>query len=243
MWNRIIYVPLILLLSAGLAQCTSGDTEGTTEPVAPEADANTGYPEDPDLGPPSGEAESSVEEPKTPEEDTPGELTDDPYGALPDQENKENPDDIMTDPNPPEVDIPDAEADNDITGAFEDPPPTYQPTPGGGKAGKSVKSGKTGKGKSQVASSAPGKGKQTMYVKAILLNVREKPSHKSTIVRRLLGGAKINVEIQGSFAKIRNGQWVNSKYLSTQPTTKRTWSDVQAAWKKSKYQDTWKPKK
>ena len=213
--------------------CTSTEPKGNTDPVVPEMDSDTPYPEDPDLGPAPGEEGATVEEPKSPEEDTPGELTEDPYatpeaGTAPQAE--------------PETAAPEAEAPeeaDDIGGAFEDPQPNYEPAPDAGVPPAGTPFSEAG----EVDDIAPSSGSKVRYVKATLLNVRAEPNFRSPIVKRFLGGAKLNVEISGKFAKIKDGQWVHVKYLSSKPTKKVTWKDVQRAWKKSKYKDTWKPQK
>lgn len=214
-----------LLCVALIAGCTSTDQPGNTEPVSPDPDAQTGYPEDPDLGPPSGEEPPSMEEPASAAEDTPGELTDDPYGPITNDTGSDT----------PMEDAPvDGSVADDIAGSFEDPTPEYEPSPEA-QADSFVEpttpSDDTSTDKMQV----------TRYVNAILLNVRAKPTHRSPIVRRLYGGAKINVEVHGAYAKIQDGQWVRTRYLSSKPTKKITAKDVEAAWRKSRYKDTWKP--
>jgi hypothetical protein len=230
MWQQSMLAAFYLFVATAFvtAGCTSTEPKGNTDPVVPEMDSDTPYPEDPDLGPAPGEEGSAVEEPKAPEEDTPGELTDDPYAeTAPPAETA------------PEVEVPGTENDTDIGGAFEDPQPNYEPAPDAGVP-------PVGTPFSEAAEEddiAPSSGEQVRYVKAILLNVRQEPNFKSPIVRRLLGGAKVNVEIDGTYAKLKEGQWVHVRYLSSKPTKKISWKDVQRAWKKSKYKDTWKPQK
>jgi hypothetical protein len=235
MWQKSLLTVCSISFACLLATlgCTSTEPKGNTDPVVPEMDSDTPYPEDPDLGPPPGEEGATVEEPKTPEEDTPGELTEDPYSA----------NDAGTVPQSdletvaPSVEAP--EETDDIGGAFEDPQPNYEPAPDAGVPSAGTPFSEAG----EVDDIAPSSGTQVRYVKAILLNVRQEPNFKSPIVRRLLGGAKLNVDISGKFAKLQEGQWVHVKYLSSKPTKKVTWKDVQSAWKKSKYKDTWKPQK
>lgn len=235
MLTRSLFLKVVLAVSVFTANngCTSTETEGNTEPVAPDTPEaeGSGYPEDPEMGAPSGEEAAAVE-PKTPEEDTPGELTDDPYSTLPDQESNEPSEDLMTKPNPPEVDVPDSESD--ISGSFEEPQPDYGPAPE--SDGPTVDEPFENQGLSVE------KPTVTRYVKAVLLNVRQKPSSRSPIVRRFYGGAKLKVQIHGKYAKLKEGQWVHTKYLSSKPTKKMGKKDVQAAWKRSKYKDTWKRK-
>lgn len=233
MLTRSLFLQVVFTISifAGNTSCTSTETAGNTEPVAPETEEGTGYPEDPEMGAPTGE-EAAAAEPKTPEDDTPGELTDDPYGTLPDQENKETPEDLMTKPNPPEIDIPNNEGE--VAESFEDPQPNYEPAPesGGPEVAEPFDNpGMTGNKKTV-----------TRYVKAVLLNVRQSPSAKSPIVRRFYGGAKLKVEIHGKYAKLKEDQWVHTRYLSSKPTKKMGKADVEQAWNKSRYKDTWKPK-
>lgn len=215
-----------VLLIAAFTGCTSTDEGGNTEPVAPESDPNTGYPEDPDLGPPSGEEPSAVQEPAAPEDDTPGELTDDPYGPITEQQNSDSP--ALTD----QPDDTNPVTGDDITGSFENPTPEYEPAPDAAGDDSFVE---------PMVDTGNSNGKVTRYVRAILLNVRAQPTFRSPIVRRLYGGAKLQVEIQGTYAKLRDGQWVHTRYLSSKPTRKVTASEVEAAWRKSRYKDTWKP--
>ena len=93
-----------------------------------------------------------------------------------------------------------------------------------------------------ATSSTPAPGAVVRYVDALLLNVRLAPSYKSKIVRRLRGGTKIYVQVINSrFAKIKHGEYVSRKFLSTTPTQKVSQKEVEKAWQKSKYKDTWKP--
>jgi hypothetical protein len=233
---RTIRIALVLsALLAAQSGCTSTDEAGNTEPVAPESEPNTGYPEDPDLGAPSGEEQSSVQEPATPEEDTPGELTDDPYGAPSDKQNSDSASDIMTEPEKANPDTTNPVTGDDLTGSFEDPQPEYEPS--------EAPTGDTFTEPVTDDAGTASQGKTTRYVRAILLNVRSRPNYRSPIVRRLYGGAKVQVEIHGTYAKLRDGQWVHTRYLSSKPTKKATAKDVEAAWKKSKYKDNWKPGK
>ncbi len=236
MWQQSMLAAFSIFFAAMLATigCTSTEPKGNTDPVVPEMNSDTPYPEDPDLGPAPGEEGTTVDEPKTPEEDTPGELTEDPYGT-PEVES-------TPEPTAPEVEAPASEApeaEDDIGGAFEDPQPNYEPAPDAGVPSVGTPFTEA----EDDADIAPSAGANVRYVKAILLNVRQEPNFRSPIVRRLLGGAKVNVEISGKFAKIKDGQWVHVKYLSSKPTKKISWKDVQRAWKKSKYKDTWKPQK
>lgn len=233
MWQKFLLAACSIFFVSLFANvgCTSTEPKGNTEPVVPEMDSDTPYPEDPELGPAPGEEGAAAEEPKTTEEDTPGELNEDPYGAA-DSAAAPQPE-----PGPVTPDGDTAEEADDIGGAFEDPQPNYEPAPDAGVPPAGTPFSEAGEVDNTLASG----GTNVRYVKAILLNVRQEPNFKSPIVRRLLGGAKLKVEISGKFAKIKDGQWVHVKYLSSKPTKKVTWKDVQRAWKKSKYKDTWKP--
>ena len=86
-------------------------------------------------------------------------------------------------------------------------------------------------------------GQTTRYVDAILLNVRSKPNARAPIVRRLLGGARVRVEIHGGWSKLRAGQWVRTRHLSKTPTRRVSRAEADKAWRNSKYRDSWKPAK
>ena len=83
--------------------------------------------------------------------------------------------------------------------------------------------------------------KVVRYVDALLLNVRSEPNFRAPIVRRLLGGAKIRVKIEGNFAKLQTGQYVSTKFLREQPTRRVSRMEVVKAWRRSKYKDKWVP--
>jgi hypothetical protein len=207
----------MLLLSA----CTDGD-EAPQEPVSPDAESGTGYSEDPDMSPPAGE-DAPPEDSAAAGEDTPGALTDDPFGAPPEGAPKDE----------------GATAD-DYGKSFDNDPPAYEAPeePVANTAPTIPDEVEPDSGDAPAASSASG----GQYVDALLLNVRSGPNMRSPIVRRLLGGARVEVlETRGKYAKIKNGQWVAAKYLSDTPTRKVSRAEVAKAWKKSRYKDNWKP--
>jgi hypothetical protein len=57
--------------------------------------------------------------------------------------------------------------------------------------------------------------KTAMFVTTETLNVRSSPSPVAPVVGKLTRGSMFNVTVQGSWAKIGDGQYVSVKYLST----------------------------
>lgn len=224
---------------AFLSACTTDNPEGQTEPVAP-SEETTPYPEDPDMA--KMDEGSSVPPEASPDEEPVGELTDDPFDKGATAPAEEPPTEIAEDGLP----VPD-EGDT-YEGAFEDKQPGFEKAPGGAPEvtppdiKDDVTSPMADVDSDTQTASAP-QGKATYYVDAILLNVRSRASQKAPIVRRLLGGAKIHVEVKGAWGKIKNGQWVRSRYLSTSPTRKVSRKEAEKAWQGSRYKDTWKPGK
>lgn len=215
----------------------SGDPQTPSEPVT--ASGTEAASADPGNTQPVEEAIPN-EAPSNTADDTPGSLTDDPYGA------PQMPQGSGDEAAPAEGTAP--STTDDYNEAFEsdlesgDTSSSSNNTPDSGinnqkpSSNKKTKSGKYSKG------GKSGK-KLTRYVNATLLNVRSKPNAKAPIVRRLLGGAKVEVEIHGQFAKIKEGQWCRTKFLSETPTKKVSRSEAEGAWKNSKYKDNWKPAK
>lgn len=217
-----------VLASLSLVGCT-GDDETMQEPVSPDAEAGTGYSEDPDMSPPAGEEQPAPDATAT--DDTTGELSNDPFGAAP----------AGTDDAPGTADDYSKSFDNDSPepdAAPDQPAIQTAPMIPDDDATTTVDSG----GSDAVGGMDAGGSAGSHYVDALLLNVRSGPSMRSPIVRRLLGGAKVDIiENRGRYAKIKNGQWVATKHLSSSPTRKVTRGEVTKAWKKSRYKDTWKP--
>jgi hypothetical protein len=58
-----------------------------------------------------------------------------------------------------------------------------------------------------------GSGPQVRYIKAVELNVREKPDRYSKIVGVLKGGDKVRVQVKGGWAKLDEGRWIRSRWL------------------------------
>ena len=58
-----------------------------------------------------------------------------------------------------------------------------------------------------------GSGKQTRYIKADRLNIREKPNRFSKVVGELQHGDQVHVTIRGAWAKLEDGQWIRSRWL------------------------------
>lgn len=231
---RFVVALAALSLTCVLAGCT-GDDVAPQEPVQPTEEA-TPYPDDPALAGPAADNQPA-DEPAAPDadgqggapSDTPaaddatGSLSDDPFGAPKDMPKmQDEPADDTSDSDatmpPPEEDYGDA---------FDNP--TTAPATPAGKATPSAPGNK--KGKKKTSSIGPGAGKVTRYVNAMLLNVRNAPRSNAKVVRRLLGGAKIYVEEKGTYAKIKNGQWVRTKYLSAEPTEKVSRTQVDQAWR------------
>lgn len=208
--------------------CTNDDTQ-VEEPVTEDIDTST-YPDDPDLDNPStdiyGGGESDIAN-----DESVG-LTDDPFGA----------------------------DTGDHTGSFSGSdfdeaaaPDTGMAADDGIDAGADAwidegttltENDSSGDWSSNDSSSAQSSGgKEVRYVDAILLNVRARPSVRSKIVRRLLGGARVYVQtnVGGGYAKYKNGQYIKQKYLSSTPTKKVSRAEATRAWKKSRYKDTWRP--
>jgi hypothetical protein len=235
---------LFAALVAASSACTSPDQPGQTEPVAP-ADETTPYPEDPDMAKGGGELDQP-EDTGSKSGEAVGELTDDPFkNQSPAAEGTPPSDADLSEDGLP---IPDE--GEPYGGTFEEPQPGYEPSPDQGKVVPPVVAGddfatppalddappanpkKPGKGKAGKLTKAP-KGKTTRYVNAVLLNVRGKPTTKSKVVRRLLGGAKIYVQIgKGGWAKIRDGQWVRTSFLSSAPTRRVSRAEADKAWQK-----------
>ena len=226
---RLMRACSVLLTFTALA-CTS-DPAPTIEPIT---DSGTEAAPTTDEAI-AAEAPFTSEPPLATEEDTPCSLTDDPYGAPEPPQNNGTDTPAASETAPEVIDDYGGAFESDLEGAASDSlpaPGTNVATPGT-KNGKSAKPGKSSKGRKKVF----------RYVNATLLNVRGKPSPRAPIVRRLLGGAKVEVELHGRFAKIRNGQWCHAKFLSDTPTKKVSRAEVEQAWKNSKVKDRWKPKK
>ena len=98
------------------------------------------------------------------------------------------------------------------TGTAVPPPPPPPPTPSSDVSGALAGGAKA----------AEGTVSGDRYVKGWVLTVRSQPNLNSKVVKYLLGGTKVSVEIQGEWAKIKDGQWLRSKYLSETPTRKVT---------------------
>ncbi len=203
--------------------CAGDGADTPQEPVAPTTE-ETPYPEDPDMAP-------KPDEGTAPKDDVPdgvGELTADPF------EGKKSPDDALAESTPNDEVLPPPDEGDTMGGALEGNEPNYKSSPGtspdvpGEKAAKAGKKAKKGKG------AAAGKGKQQRYVDAVMLNVRGKPAKGAPVVRRLLGGAMIHVEMHGKWAKIKEGQWVRTKYLAAEPTKKVSRAEADKAWHQSK---------
>lgn len=218
--SSLLVLPFFIALT--VVGCTD-DAEPGTEPVAGDA----GVPaDDPAMAqPPDGAANSATTEPQ--EEELPGALTDDPFGA---PQPPGGTGDAAADGTPPPDGTAPQPPPDDYSGAFESdidydaPPQGAAATPDtapAAPAGKAAKKGKSGQ-------------KVTRYVNAMLLNIRSKPSLKAPVVRRLLGGAKIDVELHGQYAKLKEGQWCRAKFLSETPTKKVSRAEVDKAWKRGK---------
>ncbi len=253
--KHLALASLLTLLT--VVACT-GDEEKPQEPIAPTADTSA-YPEDPALASPedppgigsnaegaaggdtSVNAEPGIEEPV---DNDAGALTEDPFGSpknVPKMNDKS--DDSLKDvpeTPPEELDIPVGEGMEGASQQGQGPAvrPTGKVTPKAPFKGKTVKK-KSGKSKAAAASQPPA-GKATRYVKPIMLNVRAKPDGKAKVVRRLLGGAKIFVEAQGEWSKLKDDQWVRTSQLSEAPTKKVSAGEAAKAWKG---QDKWTPPK
>lgn len=232
-------IALAVLLIASVFGCTDDQAgKKTEEPVQPKDESL--YPVDKEYAPPAegdGAASANADAPPaaTPEtesDEPTGTLTDDPVGAPKDLPKMK--DDGTADPSES------APHEESYTGSFESDLPaepgqddpsaeangTPQP-PLGGEIGRATA------------------GSVVKYVDAKLLNVRSGPNLKSPIVKRILGGAKVHAQIKGEYAKIGNGQWVKSKFLSDTPTPQVSASEAEQAWAGSKFKDNWKapPKK
>lgn len=227
-----------LSLALALFGCATDDQPGQTEPVAP-AMESTPYPEDPDMAKADDPtANDAVDEATPADAETVGELTDDPFNkTAPTPPVEDSASESM-----PEDGLPIPDEGEPYDGAFDNAQPTYEKTPGG-EPGSGNLAPATPSDLGGTAVSNSGSGKTTVYVNAILVNVRSSPSFKSPIVRRLLGGAKIHVETKGGWAKIKNGQWLRTKLLSESPTRKVSRAEADKAWRQSKYKDHWKPSK
>jgi hypothetical protein len=221
-WSVAFFATIAALIFA----CTSTDGDAPKEPVAAEPDASP-YPDDPGLTATDSAPADPATEVKPEDTETVGELTDSPFGG-----DTPAPDSATPEETPAPTPADDVEPlVSESTGADTAgmAPPAQEENSGADTAD----AGETG-------DAAAPKGKATRYVAAVLLNVRSSASLRAPVVRRLLGGAKIYVTVQGDFAKIKDGQWVRTKYLSAEPTRKYSAAEADAAWRKSKYKDKWK---
>lgn len=206
----------LCLLGAMPTACSSDDSDKPQEPVAPQSDKGLN-PDDPDA--PKGDNAAAKNgdngEPVAP-------LTDNPFNK--DQAGAQG-DAPGADAAPPPV----ADGGDAMQGALTNEPPAVQPAPSETPSAAEPTKGKgKKKGKAAVAvagdsdAAAPAGGGAEKYVKGYVLNVRSKPTLKAPIVKHLLGGAKVNAEVHGKWAKIGENMWVKARYLSDKPTRKVT---------------------
>lgn len=213
---RWLWIVVANLALTGVS-CSGDGGDNPQEPVAPTTET-TPYPEDPDMAP-----KADGEAPKDDVPDGVGELTADPF------EGKKSPDDPLADSTPnDEAPLPPPDEGDPMGEGLQGNDPNIQAMPGGTPDVPGEKPAKGKKAKKLA------KGKQQRYVDAVMLNVRAKPAKGAPVVRRLLGGAMINVELKGKWAKIKDGQWVRTKFLSAEPTRKVSRSEADKAWHQSK---------
>jgi len=98
-------------------------------------------------------------------------------------------------------------------------------------SGKKKKKAKSKSGP-KIAGKQSKNGESTRYVKAIQLNIRSAPDRKSTVVRRIKGGDKVTVTFEGPWAKLGEGEYIRTKYLSKSPQRAVTEAEIEAAWAK-----------
>jgi len=112
--------------------------------------------------------------------------------------------------------------------------------PAAPKAAARKKSAKAKKSKSKSAAAMAagsggesfGSGSSVRYVTAIQLNVRSAPNRRASMVRRIKGGDKVNVTMTGSWAKLGEGEYVRTKFLSKKPQRVVSEEEIEAAWTK-----------
>jgi hypothetical protein len=225
--SSLLVLPFLIALT--VVGCTD-DAEPGTEPVA----AEEGVPaDDPSMAqPPDGAANSAATQPQ--DEELPGALTDDPFGAPQPPGGTE---DAAADGTPPPEGTAPQPPPDDYSGAFESDLGDDATQQGAVAAPDTATTAPAG----SVAKKGKGGKKVTRYVNAMLLNIRSKPSLKAPVVRRLLGGAKIDVELHGQYAKLKEGQWCRAKFLSETPTRKVSRAEVDKAWKRGKAKGKSKP--
>lgn len=194
------------LLLAIILQCSlacSNDTPTATETVAPEDISSIAL---------ADEAQA----PGTSNEDLPGSLTEDTGTS-------------SADP----AAAPDATADAPAadTESYED---AFAEMPIPDNSAEASPQPKPSQKRASEAGPRPKRASKKLirYVSATMLNVRSKPSPRAKIVRQLLGGTKLSVELHGKYAKIKNGQWCSSRYLSATPTRKVSRAEAEQAWGK-----------
>lgn len=194
-----------LILQFNLA--CSNDTPTSSEPVTPDDISSIAM------------ADEAEQTPGNPNEDLPGSLTDETSAPSTD----------TAIPSSSET-VPDAAAQSSET--YED---AFTETPTQDANLDAEATAQKAKKRSSEAGPRPKRvsKKVVRYVNATMLNVRSKPSPRSKIVRRLLGGTKLSVELHGKYAKIKNGQWCSSRYLSSTPTRKVSRTEAEQAWRPS----------
>lgn len=227
--SRILVMVIAMLLVSSCADSAESDPQ---EPVAPSA-GESPYPEDPDLKPADPDGASPPKD-----EELPGQLTEDPFGAP--KLGASGADEGIAASTPSDETLPLPETDlsasfNDAASPASEPAAKPKAAPAANKK-KSLSATKAA-GKASKASAATTGKKVTRYVRPTMLNVRAKPSLKAPVVKRLLGGSSIEVELHGAYAKIGEGQWVRSKHLSATPTKKISRSEAEKAWKGAKGKD------
>ena len=225
------YVGVLIAVMAALSTGCSDDKDVPQEVVAPAAE-KTPYPEDQDLAlgdkqeaatPPAADtsapSEGAVVKDLTTDQTPPASEQPAPDGATAAQ--------------PAEPPVVDGDA---VGAAFAQNTPSYEPalstlppedsahlsdTNGGKREAKrhavGAHRGKPSKHGKHAKKSPSSSGTGVRYVNAKLLNVRSSPSRKAKTVRQLSGGSEVTVELHGKWAKIKKGEWVRTKYLSTTP--------------------------
>jgi len=207
-WSWFLF---IALASFTLNACSSDDQSPPQEPVGAQAD-NAANPDNSDATP-DQDKDQPADAAKSDGGETVGTLTNEPFGApkTPTADTAQ-PDAAAEAPSADDMTAPSPTTDSDaMQGAIEDQQQNYQPAP---QAMPHVVK-KKHHAHHKVAKHSH--KKVVRYVKAAMLNIRSKPSLKGHVVGHLRGGDKVHVELHGAFAKLKQGQWVRSTYLSKPP--------------------------
>ena len=224
------YVGVLIAVMAALSTGCSDDKDVPQEVVAPAAE-KTPYPEDQDLalGDKKEAAPPPAADPSTPSDGAVvKDLTTDQAPPTTEQPAADG----STAARPAEPPVEDGDT---VGAAFAQNTPNYEPAPStlppedsaqqsatngvkreGNHHAVGAHHGKPGKHGKHAKKPTPS-GTSVRYVNAKLLNVRSSPNRKAKSVRQLSSGSEVTVELHGKWAKIKKGEWIRTKYLSTTP--------------------------